>query len=75
MTISLMRKRKWRKWRSIMANNKEIDQQLLKKMFNVIRNTEINNIKTQKRDDKGMVNAIEKYISDMVQREANGNED
>ena len=47
-----------------MENNNELDQQLLKKMFNVIRNTEINNIKTQRRDDKGMVSAIEKYISD-----------
>ncbi len=58
-----------------MGNKNQLDQELLRKMFNVIRNTEINNVKTQKRDDKGMVNAIEKYIRGLVEQEANENED
>ena len=52
MTISLMLKRKWRKWRNTMVNNGDLDEQLLRKMFNVIRTAEIKNIKTQKKDDQ-----------------------
>ena len=51
-----------------MGNN-ELDQKLLRKMFNAIRSAEIKNIKTQKRDDKVMVRLIEKYISDRVKEE------
>ena len=58
-----------------MANDKGLNQQLLRKMFNAIRNAEIKNIKTQKQDDKGMVRIIEKYISDQIEEEANKNED
>ncbi len=57
-----------------MGNN-ELDQKLLRKMFNAIRSAEIKNIKTQKRDDKVMVRLIEKYISDRVKEEMKKNED
>lgn len=75
MTISLTRKRKWRKWRNIMANKKDLDPHLLRNMFNAIRSAEIKNIKTQTKDDKGMVRAIENYISKKVGEEMNTNED
>lgn len=52
-----------------MANNKELDQQLLRSMFNTIRNAEIKNIKTQKRDDKGMVHGIEEFVNKKVGEE------
>ena len=42
-----------------MVNNGDLDEQLLRKMFNVIRTAEIKNIKTQKKDDKGMIRSIE----------------
>lgn len=74
MISFLMLKRKWEKWRIIMGNN-ELDQKLLRKMFNAIRSAEIKNIKTQKRDDKVMVRLIEKYISDRVKEEMKKNED
>ena len=57
-----------------MGNN-ELDQKLLRKMFNAIRSAEIKNFKTQKRDDKVMVRLIEKYISDRVKEEMKKNED
>ncbi len=58
-----------------MANNKELDKQLLREMFNSIRNGELRNIKTQKLDDKGMVRVIEEYISKNVKGEMKNNED
>jgi len=58
-----------------MVKNDELDEQLLKTMFNAIRNAEIKNIKTQKNDDKKMVNLIEDYVSKKVQEEMNNNED
>lgn len=75
MTISLMRKKKWRKWRNIMASKKELDPHLLRTMFNSIRSAEIKNIKTQTKDDKGMVRVIEDYVSKKVREEMNKNED
>lgn len=58
-----------------MVKNEELDEQLLKTMFNAIRNAEIKNIKTQKHDDKKMVNMIEDYVSKKVQEEINKYED
>jgi len=58
-----------------MASNKELDEQLLRKMFNSIRGAEIKNIKTQKRDDKGMIKVIEKYVVEKVGEEMKNNED
>lgn len=58
-----------------MANNKELDQQLLRSMFNTIRNAEIKNIKTQKRDDKGMVRGIEEFVNKKVGEEMKRDED
>ena len=75
MIISLMRKKKWKKWRNIMGNKNELDSHLLRTMFNAIRSTEIKNIKTQTRDDKGMVKAIENYVTKKVREEMDKNED
>lgn len=58
-----------------MASNKELDEQLLRKMFNSIRSAEIKNIKTQKKDDKGMIRVIEEYVSGKVRKEMKDNED
>ena len=58
-----------------MASNKELDEQLLRKMFNAIRSAEIKNIKTQKKDDKGMIRVIEEYVSGKVREEMKDNED
>ncbi len=58
-----------------MANNNNLDQKLLRVMFNSIRSAEIKNIKTQKRDDKGMVKVIEDYVSKKVREESKANED
>ena len=58
-----------------MASNKDLDQKLLRTMFNSIRSAEINNIKTQKHDDKGMVRIIEDYVSKKVREEMNDDED
>jgi len=58
-----------------MASNKELDEQLLRKMFNSIRSAEIKNIKTQKKDDKGMIRVIEEYVSGKVREEMKDNED
>lgn len=60
---------KWRGWKSIMGNNKELDGRLLREMFNNIRSAEIKNIKIQKLNDAGMVKSIEKYIVGKVEKE------
>ncbi len=52
-----------------MANNKELDRELLRKMFNDVRSAEIRNIKIQKNDDKRMVSLIEKYVVKTVEGE------
>ena len=57
-----------------MENNKDLDQKLLRTMFNSIRSTEIKNIKTQKVDDKGMIKAIVKHVFEMVSKEMNDDE-
>lgn len=61
--------RKWKGWRNTMANNKELDRELLRKMFNDVRSAEIRNIKIQKNDDKRMVSLIEKYVVKTVEGE------
>lgn len=58
-----------------MASNKELDEQLLRKMFNSIRKVEIKNIKTQKKDDNGMIRIIMDYVSGKVREEMKDNED
>lgn len=58
-----------------MANEKEINQLLLRKMFNAIRSAEIKNIKTQRKNDANMVKAIEEYIDKQVREEMKKNED
>lgn len=73
MIISLMRMKKWKGWKSIMAN-KALDEILLREMYNAIRSAEIKNIKTQKNDDKQMVSAIEKYIVKKVEAEVQKDE-
>lgn len=57
-----------------MANNQEVNVELMRKMFNTIRSAEVKNIKTQKQDDKGMVGIIEKYINGKVEEEMNKDE-
>ena len=69
MIIFLMRKRKWEEWRSIMGNEKELDNRMLREMFNNIRTYEIKNINTQKHNDKAMVKIIEEYILKKVEKE------
>lgn len=58
-----------------MENKKDLDPKLLREMFNSIRSAEIQNIKTQKRDDKGMVRIIEEFINRKVEGEMKKNED
>ena len=58
-----------------MESKKDLDSQLLKSMFNAIRSAEIKNIKTQKRDDKGMVRVIEEFVNRKVGEEMKQNED
>lgn len=55
--------------------NKDINESLLREMYNAIRGAEIKNIKTQKNDDKQMVSSIEKYIYRKVEEEVQGDED
>lgn len=69
MIIFLMQKKKWKKWRNTMVNEKDLDTQLLRSMFNSIRSAEIKNIKTQKRDDKDMVRVIEEFVYKKVGEE------
>lgn len=57
-----------------MVNNGDLDEQLLRKIFNVIRTAEIKNIKTQKKDDKGMIRSIETYVIGKVEEEMKKNE-
>lgn len=52
-----------------MVNEKDLDTQLLRSMFNSIRSAEIKNIKTQKRDDKDMVRVIEEFVYKKVGEE------
>lgn len=73
MIISLMRMKKWKGWKSIMEN-KALDEKLLREMYNAIRSAEIKNIKTQKNDDKQMINAIERYIVKKVEEEVKKDE-
>lgn len=58
-----------------MESKKDLDSQLLRSMFNSIRSAEIKNIKTQKRDDKGMVRVIEEFVNRKVGEEMKGDED
>ena len=58
-----------------MESKNDLDQALLKTMFNAIRSGEIQNIKTQKRDDKGMVRIIEEYVHEKVKKEMKSDED
>lgn len=75
MIISLMQKKKWRKWRNTIESRENLDSQLLRSMFNSIRSAEIKNIKTQKKDDKSMVRAIEEFVSNKVGEEMKKDED
>lgn len=75
MIIFLMQKKKWKKWRNTMMNEKDLDTQLLRSMFNSIRSAEIKNIKTQKRDDKDMVRVIEEFVYKKVGEEMKKYED
>ncbi len=58
-----------------MESKKDLDSQLLRSMFNSIRSAEIKNIKTQKRDDKGMVRVIEEFVNRKVGEEMKRDED
>lgn len=58
-----------------MVNKKDLDPQLLRLMFNSIRSAEIKNIKTQKKDDKSMVRAIEEFVNNKVGEEMKRDED
>lgn len=58
-----------------MESKKDLDLQLLRSMFNTIRSAEIKNIKTQKKDEKGMVRAIVEFINKKVGEEMKKNED
>ena len=49
--------------------NKNIDERLLREMYNMVRNAEIKNTKTQKNDDRQMVSLIEGYIKSKVEKE------
>ena len=73
MIISLMLMKKWKGWKNTMGN-KELNETLLREMYNAIRKVEIKNIKTQKNDDKQMVASIEKYIYKKVEEEVQGDE-
>ena len=52
-----------------MGNEKELDNRMLREMFNNIRTYEIKNINTQKHNDKAMVKIIEEYILKKVEKE------
>lgn len=52
-----------------MGNEKELDNRLLREMFNSIRTYEIKNINTQKHSDKEMVKIIGEYILKKVEKE------
>lgn len=54
--------------------NKALDENLLREMYNAIRSAEIKNIKTQKNDDKQMVSTIERYIVKKVEAEVQKDE-
>ncbi len=58
-----------------MESRENLDSQLLRSMFNSIRSAEIKNIKTQKKDDKSMVRAIEEFVSNKVGEEMKKDED
>lgn len=58
-----------------MVSKKDLDPQLLRSMFNSIRSAEIKNIKTQKRDDNGMVRVIEEFVNRKVGEEMKRDED
>ncbi len=58
-----------------MESKKDLDSQLLRSMFNSIRSEEIKNIKTQKRDDKGMVRVIKEFVNRKVGEEMKRDED
>ena len=53
----------------------EVNHVLMREMFNKIRAAEIKNIKTQKRDDKYMANAIATYITKKLAQEDSKEED
>ena len=55
--------------------NKKINNDMLRVMYKSIRKAEDENIKTQKYDNKKMVNMIEKYIDNKVREEMAENED
>ncbi len=52
-----------------MENNKNLNQELMREMFNKIRNAEIKNINIQKYDDKQMVARIMQYVDKKVKEE------
>lgn len=58
-----------------MESKNDLNPQLLRLMFNTIRTAEIENVKTQRKDDKGMVKSIEKYVNKKVEEEMLKNED
>lgn len=58
-----------------MASKNDLDPQLMRSMFNAIRSAEIKNVKTQKKDEKGMVRAIVDYVYKKVGEEMKKNED
>lgn len=58
-----------------MASNNDLDPQLMRLMFNAIRSAEIQNVKTQKKDEKGMVRAIVDYVNKKVGEEMRKDED
>ena len=58
-----------------MGINDELNDELMKKMFNAIRDAEIRNIKTQINDDKKMATILEDYVSKKVREEMRKNED
>ena len=74
MSITLMQKKKFKGWRTIMEN-KKINNDTLKIMFKSIRKAEDENIKTQKYDNKKMIKMIESYIEKKVRKEMAENED
>lgn len=58
-----------------MASNNDLDLKLMRLMFNAIRSAEIQNVKTQKKDEKGMVRAIVDYVNKKVGEEMRKDED
>lgn len=57
-----------------MAND-NLDNALLREMYNEVRKAEIKNTKTRKNDDRQMVAAIESYIIKKVNAEVKKHED